>query len=111
MSPTEVRRQLLSAGFSPLPLNGKHPVIDAWQTRLDVTDHEIELWGRSASGATNTGILTRTTPVLDIDVLDPKAAQAVEDMVRDRFEEHGYVLARFGRPPKRCIPFRTLTPF
>jgi hypothetical protein len=111
MSPTEVRRQLLSAGFCPLPLNGKKPVIDAWQTRLDVTDHEIELWGRSASGATNTGILTRTTPVLDIDILNPLAAQAVEDMVRDRFEEHGYVLARFGRSPKRCVPFRTNAPF
>jgi hypothetical protein len=111
MSPTEVRRQLRSAGYIPTPCNGKHPVIDAWQTRLDVTDHEIELWDRSASGATNTGILTRTTPVLDIDILDPQAAQAVEEMVRDRFEEHGYVLARFGRSPKRAIPFRTNAPF
>jgi hypothetical protein len=111
MSPTEVRLKLRSAGFSPLPLNGKKPTIDAWQNHHDVTDHEIELWARAHPAAQNTGILTRTTPVLDIDILDPQAAQAVEDMVRDRFEEHGYVLARFGRSPRRAIPFRTNAPF
>jgi len=110
-TPAEVRRQLLGAGFSPLPLNGKAPAIEAWQKHQDVTDHEIEFWSRTRPAATNTGILTRTTPTFDVDVRDPDAAEAVENLVRERFEERGYVLVRFGRAPKRCIPFRTLTPF
>jgi hypothetical protein len=36
MSPTEVRRRLRSAGISPLPLNGKKPLFDAWQADLVV---------------------------------------------------------------------------
>ena len=72
---------------------------------------EIEWWSRTSPAATNTGILTRLTPTLDIDILDPEAATAIEDLVRDRFEERGRVLVRFGRSPKRCIPFRTNTPF
>jgi hypothetical protein len=111
MTPTEVRLKLRSAGFSPLPLNGKAPVIDAWQKRLDATDHEIEGWSRTRPAATNTGILTRLTPTLDIDIREEAAAAAVEGLARERFEERGYVLVRFGRAPKRCIPFRTLTPF
>jgi hypothetical protein len=110
-TPLEVRRQLLGAGFSPLPLNGKAPVIEAWQKRYDTTDHEIELWSRTLPAAQNTGILTRLTPTLDIDIRDPDAAAAIERLVRDRFEDKGRILARFGNAPKRCIPFRTLTPF
>jgi hypothetical protein len=110
-TPAEVRRQLLGAGFSPLPLNGKAPVIDAWQKRHDTTDHEIEFWSRTRPAATNTGILTSLTPTLDVDLLNPEAAAAVENLVRERFEKRGNVLVRFGRVPKRCIPFRTLTPF
>jgi hypothetical protein len=111
MSPTEVRLKLRSAGFNPLPLVGKAPVIEAWQKRLDVTDHEIEFWGRTHPAAENTGVLTRLTPTFDIDILDPDAAAAVERLVRERFEDKGDVLVRTGRPPKRAIPFRALAPF
>lgn len=61
--------------------------------------------------ATNTGILCRFTPCLDIDVLDAEAAGAVEDLVRERFEDAGYVLTRIGKAPKRAVPFRTQEPF
>jgi hypothetical protein len=110
-TPTEVRRQLLRGGFTPLPVHGKAPVIAAWQKLHDTTEHEIEFWSRTLPAAQNTGILTRLTPTLDIDILDPDAAAVVERLVRDRFEEKGDVLVRFGRPPKRAIPFRTLAPF
>jgi hypothetical protein len=110
-TPAEVRRQLLGAGFSPLPLKGKAPVIAAGQKLCDPTDQEIELLSRTRPAATNTGILTRLAPTLDIDIREEAAAVAVEDLARERFEERGYVLVRIGRAPKRCIPFRTLTPF
>ena len=68
-------------------------------------------WERNFPRASNTGILTKYTPVLDADILDEAAAIAVEDLVRERFEERGYILPRIGKPPKRAIPFRTLSPF
>jgi hypothetical protein len=61
-------------------------------------------------GAQNTGILCRLCPTLDIDLLDPDAAEAVEQLVKDRFGEHGRVLPRVGKPPKRAIVFRTQKP-
>ena len=68
-------------------------------------------WERNYPRASNTELLTKFTPVLDADILDEAAAIAVEDLITQRFEERGYILPRIGRPPKRAIPFRTLTPF
>jgi len=34
-----------------------------------------------------------------------------ERLVRDRFEDKGRILVRFGNAPKRCIPFQTIEPF
>src|SRR5271165_3586147 len=110
LSPEDTRLRLLGNGYTPVPCVGKAPVLKAWQT-LEPTIHEIKLWSRTAPAATNTGILTRTTPTLDIDILDPEAAAAVEDLAQERFEERGYVLVRVGRAPKRAIPFRTNEPF
>jgi hypothetical protein len=42
---------------------------------------------------------------------ESEAADAVEDLVRDRFGERGEILVRFGLSPKRAIPFRTAKPF
>jgi hypothetical protein len=110
-SPEETRLRLLNGGYIPTPCAGKAAVLTAWTTRLDPTLHEIALWSRMHPAAQNTGILTRTAPTFDIDILNPEAAAAVEELVRECFEERGYVLTRFGLAPKRCIPFRTDTPF
>ena len=111
MALADTRLKLLGNGYIPTPCAGKRAVLDAWPKRLAPTALEIERWPRTAPAATNTGILTRPTPTLDIDILDPEAAAAVEDLVRERFEERGPVMTRFGLAPKRAIPFRTDTPF
>jgi AAA domain/Bifunctional DNA primase/polymerase, N-terminal len=109
--PEASRLRLLDSGFCPLPLIGKQPIEKGWQKRHDPTREEIKLWSRTAPAATNTGLLTRLAPCFDIDILDEAAAAAVEDLARDRFEERGYILTRFGKRPKRCVLFRTLEPF
>jgi hypothetical protein len=109
--PTEVRRQLRRRGYDPIPVNGKAPTAKGWQQKRDVNDAEIDLWQRIWPDATNTGVLCRLTPVLDIDILSPDAAQAAEDYLREWYEDRGYVLVRIGRSPKRAIPFRTDAPF
>jgi hypothetical protein len=111
MTPTDVRLTLHQNGYAPLPLNGKAPPLKNWQQKLETNSAEIDLWGSTWPSANNTGILCRFAPCLDIDVLDPAAADAVEELVRARFEDGGYILPRIGRAPKRAIVFRTEEPF
>jgi hypothetical protein len=111
MSPAEVRLELVGKGYEPLPLKGKAPVLDGWHKRNGTSPGDIEIWSKLYAYAENTGVLTKHTPTLDIDILDPEAAAAVEALVRERFEERAYVLIRFGRSPKRAVPFRTNDPF
>ena len=107
----EIRLGLREAGFSPLPVNGKRPVQDRWQTGLGSSHGEIQSWDRNFPHAKNTGILTATVPALDIDIFNEEAAEAVELLVRERFGDDGTILVRFGQPPKRLIPFLTDRPF
>jgi hypothetical protein len=119
--PTELRLQLLRAGYTPLPLFGKVPPVygknnskkglKGWQNLDQVTPEMIAMWARTWPDAANTGALCRNMPALDLDLLIEPAAIAVEDLVRERYEELGFLLVRTGLPPKRAIPFRTLEPF
>jgi hypothetical protein len=110
-SQTERRKQLRAAGFAPIPVLGKIPPITKWETKTETNDGEIDIWAKTFPHAKSTGLLTRMMPTLDVDIKNPDAAAAVEALVRERFEDHGVILVRFGNPPKRAIPFRTDTPF
>ena len=50
-------------------------------------------------------------PCVDIDILDADAADACEQLLRDRFGDTGSVIVRVGRPPKRAVPFQTAKPY
>jgi hypothetical protein len=104
----EVRQALVDHGFVPIPLIGKAPPFKSWQNVVNVSRAMLEGWGRNYPRASNTGILTKFTPTLDADILNELAAIAVEELVRERFEERGYILPRIGNAPKRAIPFRTI---
>ena len=97
---TTTRLTLLENGYLPIPCEGKIPAPKEWQKRTDTNPEEIKLWEKVFPHARNTGILTQLTPALDVDILNPEAAQAVEDLPRDRLD--GHVLVRFGQPPKRA---------
>jgi hypothetical protein len=107
----EIRQALADRGYIPIPVAGKKPAFERWQKIEIVTLEMIRAWVKNWPCANNTGILTRSTPAFDIDILDPFAAEAVEELARDRFEEKGVVLPRIGKAPKRAILFRTATPF
>jgi RecA-family ATPase len=109
---TELRLQLRAAGFAPLPLNGKAPSsVNGWQSKLTVTTDEIRLWEKLYPYDTNTGALTKLVPAIDIDINNPNAAEAVEALAREHFEEHGHILVRIGRAPRRAVLLRTDEPF
>jgi hypothetical protein len=105
---TTQRKRLLQAGYFPIPTEGKKPSIPGWQT-LVATEGDIDSWFDQYPAAFNTGILTRTTSAVDIDVYDPDVAQAIEAMLWDLIGSRGMV--RFGEAPKRAALFRTETPF
>ena len=105
------RIDLLRAGYSPLPADGKKPVLAAWPSKHDTNQGEIELWDKRYPDATNTGVLTKFTPAIDIDVTLLPAAEAIEKLAREGFEERGVILVRIGNPPKRAILLRTDEPF
>src|SRR5262245_7402347 len=106
MTPTQARLALLRCGYMPIPVQGKVPVITEWQKHIQTSVEEIKLWTQIFHLAANTGILCQTTPTIDIDILDPAAAEAVEILVRERFEDHGTILVRIGKAPKRAILFQ-----
>jgi hypothetical protein len=104
---TLYRKRLLAAGYWPIPVNGKAPPIAGWQD-IEATNSIVSTWEHKYADATNTGILTRDIPAIDIDVLDP----AVADELRQIAERMiGASAVRTGQAPKRAMLFRTDMPF
>ena len=111
MTPTEIRLKLHALGYAPIPVSGKKPSMEGWQTKLGVNADEIRLWEHLYPYDNNTGVITRNVPLFDIDVLLEECAEAIEAMVREFFEERGDLLTRIGLAPKRGLAFRTDEPF
>jgi hypothetical protein len=108
---TQYRLQLCRNGYAPIPVVGKIPPMKEWEKRTDTSEGDIEIWAKTYRDAINTGIITRNTPAFDVDILNSDAAEAVEKLVRERFEERGHIMVRFGLAPKRLFPFRCKQPF
>jgi hypothetical protein len=104
---TAFRNRLLASGYLPLPVNGKAPPIPGWQD-IQATNILIDKWAYEYAEATNTGILTRTTPAIDIDVLDPAVADELQDIAERMF---GVSAVRTGQAPKRAMLYRADVPF
>ena len=66
-----VRKKLLRAGFLPIPCIGKTINITDWPN-IKATEADIDSWLTRHPDATNTGLLTRTTPAIDLDVYDAR---------------------------------------
>jgi hypothetical protein len=104
---TAYRKQLLAAGYWPLPCNGKAPPIPGWQD-IAATDEIINKWAHKYSDALNTGVLTRTAPAVDIDVVDAEVAEELEILAENML---GKSAVRIGQSPKRAILYKVSAPF
>jgi hypothetical protein len=103
---TELRLQLLRRGYVPLPLKGKAPKISSWQN-IEPDEAMIRGWERDYPGLTNTGIRTTECAVIDIDIMNAGAVNAVLRLLGNSHP----LLKRIGRPPKAAVIYRTETPF
>ena len=111
-SPLTLQRlRLVAAGYSPVPIEGKRPPMKDWQSKFKTSRAEIVLWEKSWPTSSNTGVLTKFVPALDIDIMHAEAADAIEALAREQFEERGHIAVRFGKAPKRAILLRTDEPF
>ena len=99
---SELRLALRAAGHAPLPACGKEIHLPEWTTKGSGPEEEIASWAIKHPKWTNTGKLCSTTPVLDIDITQPEAAEAIADLVRDWFDGRGTILTRTGEAPKRA---------
>jgi hypothetical protein len=106
--PTARRLALLANGYLPVPVVGKQSFLDDLAT-ITPTEAMIRDW-EHARAEQGTGVLTRTTPAIDIDILDEATAEAIEDFTRDYFKG-GRLMRRIGQAPKRAFLFRTAAPF
>ena len=120
MNVLERRRQLVATGYPVLPLYGKVPPntknnkrgsLTKWEQLGDITEEMLAMWSKTWPDAVGTGILTRTMPTLDLDILNEEAVRILRRTcpraVRGERPDPGA-----HRPaPKRAIPFRTTEPF
>jgi hypothetical protein len=107
---TAQRKALLCAGYVPIPVNGKTPIIPEWQ-KQQPTIGDVDKWPQQYPNAFNTGILTRTTPAVDIDVYDPKVVEELRNLLWGLVRDDGRAMVRIGQPPKCVILFQTDQPF
>ena len=103
LSPYEVRINSIDNGYHVTPTDGKRAYLPRWQDTF-ATKEMVGGWNGG-----NTGILTKFVPAIDIDILDPTAAETVEDVARSCLR--GQILVRMGQGSKRAILMRTDTPF
>jgi hypothetical protein len=103
---TEQRLRLHRAYHSPLPVSIESPAVKDWQTRGDTNETEIRLWAKSYPFDDSTGIRTVLAPALNINISNPLAADAVEELARQYLgDRDGRVQVRFGEPPRRLLLF------
>ena len=107
---TTMRKNLLAAGYNLTPTNGKRAFLDGWQN-IQTTEAEIERWAREYPDALNTGLQTRNTPGVDIDVLDEAVAEELQNLLWLMIGDNGQALVRYGRRPKRAVLFQTSESF
>ena len=105
--PLETRQAMLANGYEPLPLAGKAPMLNSWQSTA-INDEAIFAWKHMGP---NTGMRAARVPALDVDILDPEGARVARDTLRQLLEGRGKILERVGLHPKFAILLRTDTPF
>jgi Bifunctional DNA primase/polymerase, N-terminal len=107
---TAHRKSLLAAGYIPIPLSGKAPIMPEWQ-KQQPTVSDVEKWPQLYPRAFNTGILTRATPTVDIDVYDATVVDELRELLWRVVGDGGDAIVRIGQAPKCAIPFQTDQPF
>lgn len=109
---TEYGLQLVQNGYRliPIPKSSKAPREHGWAS-IRATANDVRRWGSNGYSEGNIGILTASTPAVDIDVLDKETSLAMQVEVEKIIGVGIPMLVRIGRRPKRLLLFNTPSPF
>lgn len=101
--------RLIENGYEIIPITrgSKRPPMDGWQS-IKSTPKLLRTWVEGEYSRAGTGILTKRTPAVDIDVLDEKVARHMSRFVQENF---GFAPVRVGMAPKTLLLFRSAIPF
>ena len=101
--------RIANNGYAVIPIipGEKRPYGLKWQT-YDGTAEGVEDWLKSGKGSYGVGIKTKDCPAVDIDVLDPKVVEKLQQMVTDIT---GPTLRRVGLAPKTLLIYQSDEPF
>lgn len=105
---TERALTLVSNGYRVIPIKpgGKAPAAgEGWQ-KLHATEAQVRKWGANGLANASIGIITETTPAIDIDIYDAEVADRMEQWVLDNIPGAVDAPRRVGRAPKRLRLFR-----
>lgn len=98
--------RLFQAGFQPIPVAGKRPVVKDWSA-LKLHEDQIRFWADGNKGDLNVGLRTDDLVAFDLDIYRSVVADEVEAAIRARF---GDTLKRVGDPPKRLLLYAAKAP-
>ena len=106
---TALRLRLRANGYHPVPVNGKRPIMDEWQTVcLNAGPEEIAGWAYSKPDHPSTGILGGEIVGVDIDVLDDPLSAQLCYLALSLLGPTP--LCRIGRAPKTLYVYRVPAP-
>lgn len=101
----------LENGYNIIPIEpgAKRPYrhIENW-SQIDANQNTLKRWLSENCGQGGLGINARTTPAVDIDVLDKEVAAHMRDWC---LENVGPAPVRIGKAPKQLLMYRTDEPF
>ncbi len=102
-------KQLLLNGYRVVPVrhNSKRVTEDAWQESA-FTQDDFATFAKTGYSNGNVGILTESTPAVDLDIYDATVAAKMEQEV---LRIVGDAPVRVGQAPKRLLVCRTEAPF
>lgn len=110
-SVAELRKQLVSNGYSPLPNVGKACYLEGWP-KVEIAGEVIDRWSRRHSRFQDTGIRVENgLAVIDIDINDEAGATAVAQAIEDAYPALLSALVRYGKGVKEAWFCRTAEPF
>ena len=98
--------RLFEAGFQPIPVNGKKPVVKDWSA-MTLHEDQIRFWADGDKGRLNVGLRTDDLVAFDLDIYRSAVADEVEAAIRARF---GDAPKRVGDPPKRLLLYAAKKP-
>ena len=86
MTTLELREALCAHGYARavIPCDGKAPTLANWQGPVSTDAYSMARWR-----GLNTGLKTAFNPVIDIDIMDPDAADVAEGTIRGLFRQQG----------------------